>query len=124
MAVAHPVLAEHFAMVSLELRAGKSRDAAMRNMSSRIGIPDVTSFVVLLIQSDELGTSVGATLRVQAEEMRTRRMLRAEELANMLTVKMSIILIMFILPSMFVAILSPALIRIARQLLPILSGTS
>ncbi len=123
MAVAHPVLAEQFAMVSLELRAGKSREAAMRNLSDRIGLPDITSFVVLLIQTDQLGTSVAATLRVQAEEMRVKRMLQAEEKANMLTVKMSVVLILFLLPAMFVAILSPAVIRIARQLIPILSGT-
>ncbi len=124
MALSHPVLAEQFAMVSLELRAGKSREAAMRNLSDRIGLPDITSFVVLLIQTDQLGTSVAATLRVQAEEMRVKRMLQAEEKANMLTVKMSVVLILFLLPSMFVAILSPAVIRISRQLIPILSGTS
>ncbi len=124
MALSHPVLAEQFAMVSLELRAGKSREAAMRNLSDRIGLPDITSFVVLLIQTDQLGTSVAATLRVQAEEMRVKRMLQAEEKANMLTVKMSVVLILFLLPAMFVAILSPAVIRIARQLIPILSGTS
>ena len=96
----------------------------MRNLSDRIGLPEITSFVVLLIQTDQLGTSVAATLRVQAEEMRVKRMLSAEEKANMLTVKMSVVLILFLLPSMFVAILSPAVIRISRQLIPILSGTS
>ena len=110
-------------MVSLELRAGKSREAAMRNMSERVGIPEITSFVILLIQSDELGTSVARTLRVQAEEMRIRRMLRAEERAHMLPVKMSVVLILFMLPAMFVAILSPAIIRLVRQVIPLLTGS-
>ena len=123
MAMAHPVLAEQYAMVSLELRAGKSREAAMRNMSERVGIPEITSFVILLIQSDELGTSVAQTLRVQAEEMRIKRMLRAEEKAHMLSVKMSVVLILFLLPAMFVAILSPAIIRLVRQVIPLLTGS-
>ncbi len=122
MAMAHPVLAQHFGMVSLELRAGKSREAALRNMSERIGIPEITSFVVLLNQSDELGTSIASTLRVQAEEMRLKRMLRAEEKAHMLPVKMSVILITCLLPAMFVVILTPAIIRIMRELIPILRG--
>ena len=122
MAMAHPVLAQHFGLVSLELRAGKSREAAMRNMSARIGAPEVTSFVVLLIQSDELGTSIASTLRVQAEEMRLKRMLRAEERAHMLPVKMSVVLITCLLPAMFVVILSPAVIRIVRTLIPMLRG--
>ena len=122
MAMAHPVLAQHFGLVSLELRAGKSREAALRNMSERIGVPEITSFVVLLIQSDELGTSIAATLRVQAEEMRIKRMLRAEEKAHMLPVKMSVILITCLLPAMFVVILTPAIIRIMRELIPILRG--
>ncbi len=122
MAMAHPVLAQHFGLVSLELRAGKSREAAMRNMAARIGAPEVTSFVVLLNQSDELGTSIASTLRVQAEEMRLKRMLRAEERAHMLPVKMSVVLITCLLPAMFVVILSPAVIRIVRTLIPMLRG--
>ena len=122
MTVAHPILAQHFGLVALELRAGKSREAAMRNMSERIGISEVTSFVILLVQSDELGTSVATTLRVHAEEMRIKRMLRAEEKAHMLPVKMSVILITCLLPAMFVVILAPACIRIVRTLIPILRG--
>ena len=122
MAGSHPVLAQHFGLVSLELRAGKSREDAMRNMAGRIGAPEITSFVVLLIQSDELGTSIAGTLRVQAEEMRVKRMLRAEEKAHMLPVKMSVVLITCLLPAMFIVILSPAIIRIVRILFPILRG--
>lgn len=118
MASAHPVLAEEFALVSLELRAGKSREAAMRNFAERIGTTEITSFVVLLIQSDQLGTSVAQTLRVQAEEMRIKRMLRAEEKAHMLPVKLSIPLVLCLLPSMIAVAVLPGIIRIIRDLIP------
>ncbi len=118
MAAAHPVLSEEFALVSLELRAGKSREAAMRNFAERIGTTEITSFVVLLIQSDQLGTSVAQTLRVQAEEMRVKRMLRAEEKAHMLPVKLSIPLVLCLLPSMIAVAVLPGIIRIIRDLIP------
>lgn len=118
MAPAHPVLAEEFGLVSLELRAGKSREAAMRNFAERIGTTEITSFVVLLIQSDQLGTSVAQTLRVQAEEMRVKRMLRAEEKAHMLPVKLSIPLVLCLLPSMIAVAVLPGIIRIIRDLIP------
>jgi tight adherence protein C len=120
MAPAHPVLAEEFGVVSLELRAGKSREAAMRNFAERIGTTEITSFVVLLIQSDQLGTSVAQTLRVQADEMRVKRMLRAEEKAHMLPVKLSIPLVLCLLPSMIAVAVLPGIIRIIRDLLPAL----
>ena len=120
MANAHPVLAEEFALVSLELRAGKSREAAMRNFAERLGTTEITSFVVLLIQSDQLGTSVAQTLRVQAEEMRVKRMLRAEEKAHMLPVKLSIPLVLCLLPSMVAVAVLPGVIRIIRELIPAL----
>ena len=120
MAASHPVLAEEFALVSLELRAGKSREAAMRNFAERIGTTEITSFVVLLIQSDQLGTSVAQTLRVQADDMRIKRMLRAEEKAHMLPVKLSIPLVLCLLPAMIAVAVLPGIIRIIRDLLPAL----
>ncbi len=116
----HPVLAEEFALVSLELRAGKSREAAMRNFAERIGTTEITSFVVLLIQSDQLGTSVAQTLRVQADDMRIKRMLRAEEKAHMLPVKLSIPLVLCLLPAMIAVAVLPGIIRIIRDLIPAL----
>ncbi len=120
MAASQPVLAEEFALVSLELRAGKSREAAMRNFAERIGTTEITSFVVLLIQSDQLGTSVAQTLRVQADDMRIKRMLRAEEKAHMLPVKLSIPLVLCLLPAMIAVAVLPGIIRIIRDLLPAL----
>ena len=105
-------------MVSLELRAGKTRVDALRNMSRRIGLDEVNSFVSLLIQSDQLGTSVAQSLRVYAEEMRIKRMLRAEEMAHKLPVKLVVPLVTCILPAMICAVLLPAMIRIIRDVLP------
>lgn len=119
---AHPVLAQHFAMVSVELRAGKSREDALRNLAHRVGIPDVSSFVTLLVQSDSLGTSIAATLRVHADEMREKRMSRAEEKAHMLPVLLSIPLVTCILPAMILVVLLPGIIGIVRQLMPALTG--
>lgn len=122
MASAHPILAEQFGLVSLELRAGKQREVALRNMAERTGLPEITSFVVLLIQSDQLGTSIAQTLRIQAEEMRAKRMLRAEEKAYMLSVKLSVVLVIFLLPSMVLVVMLPAIIRIVRHVIPALVG--
>ncbi len=122
MAVPHPIIAEHFGLVSLELRAGSNRESALRNMSDRIGLTDVTSFVVLLIQSDLLGTNIAQTLRVQAEDMRAKRMLRAEERAYKLPVKLSVVLVLFLLPSMIMVVMLPAIIRIVRVVVPALTG--
>lgn len=120
IARAHPLLAEQFAMVSLELRAGKSRMDALRNMAERVDIDELNSFITLLIQSDQLGTSMAQTLRVYAEEMRIKRMLRAEEMAHKLPVKLVVPLVTCILPAMITAVLLPAMIRIIRDVLPAL----
>ena len=122
IARSHPLMAEEIAMVSLELRAGKTRSDALRNMSRRIGLDEVNSFVSLLIQSDELGTSVAQSLRVYAEEMRIKRMLRAEEMAHKLPVKLVVPLVTCILPAMICAVLLPAMIRIIRDVMPHLGG--
>jgi tight adherence protein C len=107
-------------MVSLELRAGKSRADALRNFAKRIDLREISSFVTLLLQSDALGTSIGQTLRIHAEEMRARRMLRAEEMAHKLPVKMTIPLVLCILPAMFAAVMLPGMLTIARVILPAL----
>src|SRR3990172_1169300 len=87
---AHPVIAMQFAMLSAELRAGRRREDALRNLSDRIGIDEVGSMVTLLVQSEKLGTSLAQTLRVHADEMRVKRMLKAEEKAGMLPGLLSI----------------------------------
>lgn len=118
IAPAHPLLATELGIVALELRAGKSRADALRNMSKRVGLREVTSFVTLLLQSDALGTSVGQTLRIHAEEMRAHRMLRAEEMAHKLPVKLTIPLVTCVLPVMFAAVMLPGMLTIARVIIP------
>ncbi len=115
---AHPILASELGLVALELRAGKTREDALRNFAKRIGLTEISSFVTLLHQSDQLGTSIAKTLRVHAEEMRAYRMLRAEEKAHKLPVKLTIPLITCILPAMFAAVLLPGMITIMRVILP------
>lgn len=110
-------LGDEFKMLSLELRAGKPRVEALRNLAERTDLEDVASLVTLLIQTDKFGTRVGQALRVHSDAMRTKRYQRAEEIAAKLPVKIVFPLIFFIFPALFVSILGPAIIRIYRVLL-------
>ena len=119
---AHPMLAEQFARVGLELRAGRSRADALRNLADRVGIDEVGSLVTLLLQSEALGASISQSLRVHADEMRSKRMLRAEEKAQMLSVKLSVPLVFCVLPALLLVIMAPGILRIADQLMPLFGG--
>jgi tight adherence protein C len=114
------VLSEEFKLLSLELRAGKSRRDALKNLSIRADLTDVSSLTTLLIQTEKFGTSIAQALRVYSDSMRTKRYQRAEELAAKLPVKLIFPLIIFIFPALFVTILAPAAIRIFKVLLPAL----
>jgi tight adherence protein C len=114
LGTAHPILAEHFQNVGAQLRAGRSRENALRNMADQIGIEEVGSLVTMLIQSEMLGTSIAQALRVHADDMRIKRMMRAEEMAHMLPVKMTVPLILGILPPLVLVILAPAIINFMR----------
>ncbi len=118
----HPILSTLIGIVGLELRAGKSREEALQNLAKRSGVQDISSFVTLLIQSEALGADLSQTLRVQAEEMRAKRMLRAEEQAHKLPVKLCIPLVLCILPVMFAVVLGPGMITIIRIILPALGN--
>jgi len=113
-----PLMAEHLRMVGLEMQAGASREAALRNLSERVGIEEVSALVSLLVQSESMGVSVAHTLRVYASEMRRKRLLRAEEHANKLPVRMVMPMAGFIMPAFIIAITAPAVIRIVRSLMP------
>lgn len=119
---AYPVLSSLFALLALELRAGRSREDALRNFAQRVDLPEITGFATLMIQSERLGTGIGQALRVASAEMRSTRMLRAEEKANMLPVLLSIPLVVFILPTMMTVVLLPGIIGVIRQILPALGG--
>lgn len=115
---AHPDLAAELNLVGLEMRAGKPRPEALRNLSARTGVDDVRSLVAVLIQTDRFGTSVAQALRVHSDCMRTERRQRAEEQAAKTTIKMVPVLVFFVFPSMFIVSLGPALIQLIRHLVP------
>jgi tight adherence protein C len=114
---AHPAISENFAMMSLELRAGGSRPDALHNLAERMGIDEVRSMVTLLLQSEELGTSVADALRLYSDDMRTMRMLRAETKAQALPVKLALPLGFFVFPTMMIVIMLPLMIRVYRLIL-------
>ena len=111
----HPLLAEHFDLLAAEIRAGKMRDEAFRAFSDRLGVEEVRAFVALLVQSQELGTNMADALRSMSEDMRQRRLLRAEELANMVSTKLSMVLALIIVPVLLAVIMAPAGITAARN---------
>jgi tight adherence protein C len=111
------VISDEFKILNLELRAGKSRIDALRNLGIRTDVEDVRSFATLLIQTDRFGTSVAQALRVHSDSMRTRRYQKAEELAAKLPVKMMFPLIFFIFPAIFVIVVGPAAIQIYQSII-------
>lgn len=115
---AHPDLSAEFHLVNLEMRAGKPRAEALRNLAARTGVEDLKSLVGVLIQTDRFGTSVAQALRVHSDSLRTERRQRAEEQAAKTTIKMVPALVLFILPSMFFVTLGPAVIQLIHVLLP------
>lgn len=114
-------LARQLAAVTLELRAGRSREEALRRMGERSGVPEIRSFVMLLAQSERLGASISQALRAYAAEMRERRRLRAEEKAHRLPVLLALPLVACLLPAMLGVLMLPAAIRVMRDLLPALA---
>ena len=122
MLKSHPLVAQMLSVVTLELRAGSTREEALRNMASRTQVTEIRSFATLLIQSDKLGSSIGETLRVYASEMREKRRMRAEEKAHRLPVLLSIPLVACLLPVMIGVLMLPAIIRVLREMLPAMSG--
>jgi tight adherence protein C len=121
MKFSNKVVSEEFRLMSMELRAGKQRRDALKNLALRTDLEDVNSLVTLLIQTEKFGTSLGQALRVHSDFMRTKRFQKAEEVAAKLPVKLIFPLVLFIFPSLFVTILGPAAIRIFRILFPVLS---
>lgn len=115
-------LADELHLVTLELRAGASREQAFRNLALRSGLEEIDSLVAMLIQADRFGTSVADSLRVHADSLRSKRRLRAEEQAAKIPTKMLFPLIFCVFPSLLVVLLGPAIISIHAILLPTLVG--
>jgi len=114
----HKELSEEFSLVNLEMRAGKPRAEALRNLASRTGVDDIRALVGTLIQTDRFGTSVAQALRVHSDSLRTERRQRAEEQAAKTTIKMVPPLVVFVLPSIIFVTLGPAVIQLIRMLMP------
>ena len=119
---AHPDLSDEFHLVNLEMRAGKPRAEALRNLVDRTGVDDIRSLVGTLIQTDRFGTSVAQALRVHSDSLRTERRQRAEEQAAKTTIKMVPPLVIFVLPSIIFVTIGPAIIELIRQLGPVSGG--
>jgi tight adherence protein C len=110
------VLASELERTNNDILAGNSRQEAFRNLAVRNNAPELKSFAAILIQADKLGTSIAQSLRVHCDTVRTRRRQRVEELSQKASVKMTIPLVFFILPSMFTVILAPALISLMKNM--------
>ncbi|NLG27006.1 MAG: type II secretion system F family protein, partial [Chloroflexi bacterium] len=102
-------LTREFRHVVLEMRVGTSRDVALQHMAERTSVPDLRTFVAILVQSNQLGVSIAEVLHSQAALMREKRRQRAEAMARQATVKMSFPLVFFIFPALFVVILGPSM---------------
>ncbi|MGN6652463.1 type II secretion system F family protein [Trinickia sp.] len=117
-----PVVANELQLMLLELRSGFSKEQALRNLSLRTGVDDIESFSTMLIQAERFGTSIGDSLRVLSDTLRTRRRMRAEEQAAKIALKLLLPLCFCIFPAMFIVLLGPAMIQVSRVLLPIMNG--
>ncbi len=115
---AHPDLAHELRLINLELRAGKGRVDALRNLATRTGVDDIASLVAMLVQTDKFGTSVAQSLRVHSETVRTKRRQRAEEAAAKTGVKMVFPLVFCIFPAIWVVTIGPAAIKFVQVLVP------
>jgi tight adherence protein C len=120
LAFAYPDLSDELRLVNLELRAGKPRSEALRNLGDRTGVDDLASLVTMLIQTDKFGTSVAQSLRVYSETLRTKRRQRAEEAAAKTGVKMVFPLVLCIFPAIWVVTIGPAAIKFVNVLFPML----
>jgi tight adherence protein C len=118
--ITHPELSEELQLVNLEMRIGKTRLDALRELARRTGLEDIKSLVAMLVQTDRFGTSVAQSLRVFSDDLRVKRRQRAEEMSAKTTVKMVPPLIFFIFPALMVVILGPAVLTLIRQLMPAL----
>ncbi|WP_206995114.1 type II secretion system F family protein [Trinickia mobilis] len=117
------VVAGELELMLLELRSGFTKEKALRNLSLRTGVEDIDSFCTMLIQAERFGTSIGESLRVLSDTLRTRRRSRAEEQAAKIPVKMLLPLAFCIFPALLTVLLGPAFIQVYRVLLPTMTGS-
>jgi tight adherence protein C len=112
-------LSRAFARVLHEIRLGKTRREALRDMSERLDVSDVTSFIAAVIQAEQLGVSIAKVLRIQSDQMRIRRRQRAEEKAHQAPVKMLFPMVFLIFPAIWVVLLGPAILQVMATNVPL-----
>ena len=112
----YPALGEEFELVAHEVKAGKERVQVLKDFAERAGVPDIGSFVTTMVQSATFGTSIAEALRVYAGEMRDKRVMRAEEKANVLPTKLTLGTMMFTVPPLLIILIGPSLHGIAKTL--------
>lgn len=115
-------LAEELHLTNLEVRAGGTREKALKNLARRTGVEELDTFAVMLTQADKFGVSMGDSLRVFSDDLRHKRQTRAEERAAKVPTMLLIPLVLFIFPSIIMVIMGPAAIQIIRTLLPMMTG--
>jgi tight adherence protein C len=119
MKISHSDLSEELQLVNMQMRIGKTRIDALRDLAQRTGLADVKTLVAMLIQTERFGTSIAQSLRVYSDDMRLKRRQRAEEMSAKTSVKMVPPLVFFIFPALMVVILGPAVITMIRTLGPV-----
>lgn len=112
----HPEMHSEMELVNLEIRVGRSREEALRNLAERTGVDDIRSFVALLIQADRFGASIAKAVRIFAESLRTKRRQRAEQAAQKAALKLLFPLTMFLFPVIILVVLGPALLNLSDVL--------
>lgn len=117
-----PPLSDELRLVNLELRAGSSRERALRNLAMRTAVEEVEGFVAMINQADRFGTSIAQSLRVHSDTVRTRRRQKAEETAAKIPLKLLFPLIFCIFPALMLVIMGPAVIQMMRVVMPLMSG--
>jgi tight adherence protein C len=113
---AHPDICDEFEMANLEMRVGRDREEALRNLAERTGVDDLRSLVAMLIQTDKFGTSIARAIRAFADSLRTKRRQRAEQAAQKAAVKLLFPLACFLFPTLFIALLGPAALQLMDTL--------
>jgi tight adherence protein C len=112
----HPDISTEFELANLEIRVGRERDEALRNLAERTGVDDLRSLVAMLIQADRFGTSIARAVRVFSDSLRTKRRQRAEQAAQKAAVKLLFPLACFLFPTLFIVILGPAILSLMDNL--------
>lgn len=122
MRLKSPILADEMELITLEMRAGAGKERALRNFALRTGVEDIDTLVAMLIQSDKFGTSIGESLRIHSDMLRTKRQQRAEEAAAKISVKLVFPLVLCIFPSILIVVVGPAVMQIGKTFATVFGG--